>query len=240
MKRHNSKAFTLIELLTVIAIIGLLLSIIVPSLMRAKETARTIVCKSLAKNYSLALYAYFVETNSLLPISVNDPGMRPWHTFDEFRSQLSLDPLGQEYKDRQPMGQPPEYKPEYKPGYPKKFICPSAKYALNHPEEGLYAIDRSYGLNTHVYYFKDYVRRRLESQSSRIVSMGDAMDWWFGYWDCDKYAVHGEEWRGFDTYGTAAFRHLGKANIGYWDGHVDQMTVTELKEHLEMWLNVHH
>lgn len=235
MKRHNPKAFTLIELLTVIAIIGLLLSIIAPSLMRAKEATRTIVCKSLAKNYSLALYAYFVETNSLLPISVNDPVMRPWHTFDEFRWQLALEPLGQEYKDRQP-GQ----LQEYKPGYPKKFICPSARYALNHPEEGLYAMDRSYGLNMHVYYYKDYVRRRLESQSSRIVSLGDALDWWFSYWDCDKYAVHGEEWKGFATYGTAAFRHVGKANIAYWDGHVDQMTVTELKDHLEMWLNVHH
>ncbi len=235
MKRHSPKAFTLIELLTVIAIIGLLLSVIAPSLMRAKETARAIVCKSLAKNYSLALYAYFVETNSLLPISVNDPIMRPWHTFDEFRSQLGLGLLGQEYKDRQ-IGQ----LQEYKPGYPKKFICPSARYALNHPEEGLYAIDRSYGLNTHVYYYKDYVRRRLESQSSRIVSLGDALDWWFSYWDCDKYAVHGEEWKGFATYGTAAFRHMGKANMAYWDGHVDQMTVTELKDHLEMWLHVHH
>ncbi len=117
MKRHNSKAFTLIELLTVIAIIGLLLSIIAPSLMRAKEATRAIVCKSLAKNYSLALYAYFVETNSLLPISVNDPIMRPWHTFDEFRSQLDLKPLGQEYKNRQ-TGQ----LQEYKPGYPKKYF----------------------------------------------------------------------------------------------------------------------
>ncbi|RKY07601.1 MAG: hypothetical protein DRP66_06375 [Planctomycetota bacterium] len=78
--------------------------------------------------------------------------------------------------------------------------------------------------------------KRVIFQSSRIVSLGDALDWWFGYWDCDKYAIHGEEWKGFATYVTAAFRHMGKANIAYWDGHVDQMTVTELKDHLEMWL----
>ncbi len=70
--------------------------------------------------------------------------------------------------------------------------------------------------------------------------MGDALDWWFSYWECNKYAVHGEERKDFDTYGSAAFRHLGKTNIAYWDGHVDQMTVTEFKDHLEMWLHVHH
>ena len=234
MNRYNLKAFTLIELLVTIAIIAMLLSIVIPALMRAKEAARAIVCKSLVKNYSLTLYAYFVETNALLPISVKDPVMRPWHTIDEFRFSLELPPLKQEYKDRQ-FGQ----LQEYKPGYAKKFICPSAKYALNNPEEGLYPIDRSYGFNHHVHYYKDYARQRLESQSSRVLSMGDALDWWFSYWDCDKYETYGEEWVGFDTYGSAAFRHLGKANMSYWDGHVDQMNVTELKDHLEMWVIIH-
>ena len=230
----KQKGFTLIELLVIIAIIAMLLSILVPSLLRAKETAKAIVCKSLVKNYTLAQYAYFLETNSLIPISVKDPVMRPWHTIDEFRSQLDLPPLRQEYKDRQ-VGQ----LQEYKPGYAKKFICPSAKYALNHSEDGLYAMDRSYGFNHHVHYYKDYVRRRMESQSSRILNMADALDWWFSYWDCDKFETYGEEWKGFDTYGSAAFRHLGKVNVSYWDGHVDQMNVTELKSHLEMWLYVH-
>jgi prepilin-type processing-associated H-X9-DG protein len=99
-------------------------------------------------------------------------------------------------------------------------------------------MDRSYGLNAHVYYFTDYIKRRLESQSSRILCMGDAMDWWFNYWECDTYTTSGENWLGFDTYGSAAFRHNNKANVSYWDGHVDQMTSVELKKHLEMWLTL--
>jgi prepilin-type processing-associated H-X9-DG protein len=99
-------------------------------------------------------------------------------------------------------------------------------------------MDRSYGLNAHVYYFEDYVRRRLESQSIRILCMADAMDWWMNYWQCDKYLEYGENWVGFGTYGTAAFRHQDKASVSFWDGHVEQMTADELKSHLKQWLDL--
>lgn len=231
MKRTLFNAFTLVELLVVIGLLGLLMAILVPSLRRTKENARAVVCKSLVKNNALALYAYFWETNELLPISVNDPVMRPWCTFDEFRSSVGLHPLAQEYKDRQ-VGQLQEYKPAYR----KKYICPSAKYALDHPENELFPMDRSYGLNAHAYYYKDYTRRRLESLSWDVLCLGDALDWWFNYWECDKYVIYGEDWQGIDTYGMAAFRHNKKANMAYWDGHVDQMDAEQLKEHLEMWL----
>ena len=215
MKKKYLNGFTLIELLVVIALLALLLAIVTPSLVKAKESARAIVCKSLSKNYTMALYMYYTETNQLMPISVNDPVMRPWFTYDEFRSNIDLSSLTSEYKQRQ-TGQIQEYKPSY----PKKFICPSARFALNNPENNLYPMDRSYGLNAHVYYYKDYVKRRLESQSSRIICLGDAMDWWISCWECDKYDQYGEQWLGFKTYGMAGFRHLDKANITYWDGHV--------------------
>jgi len=55
-KRPN-RAFTLMELLVVLAVIALLMSVILPTLHRVKESARVIQCKTLMKNYSLALYA---------------------------------------------------------------------------------------------------------------------------------------------------------------------------------------
>jgi prepilin-type N-terminal cleavage/methylation domain-containing protein len=62
-----SKAFTLIELLVVIAIIALLLSIIMPSLNKAKTYAQEVICKNNARQYSLATEMYCNENDDKLP-----------------------------------------------------------------------------------------------------------------------------------------------------------------------------
>lgn len=59
--RHK-KAFTLIELLVVIAIIAMLLSVILPSLNKARDKARTIVCRNNLRQMGLALVLY-AESN---------------------------------------------------------------------------------------------------------------------------------------------------------------------------------
>jgi prepilin-type N-terminal cleavage/methylation domain-containing protein len=58
-----SKAFTLIELLVVIAIIALLLSISMPSLRKAKEYARKIMCQSNQRQIGIAIGIYQSEQN---------------------------------------------------------------------------------------------------------------------------------------------------------------------------------
>jgi prepilin-type N-terminal cleavage/methylation domain-containing protein/prepilin-type processing-associated H-X9-DG protein len=60
MKRN---AFTLIELLVVIAIIALLLAIVVPTLSRAKEAAKNLICKSNLKSLGAAGLAYLSEND---------------------------------------------------------------------------------------------------------------------------------------------------------------------------------
>lgn len=232
-KIDNKKGFTLIELLVVLFILALLISILLPALRSARETAKAIVCKSLLKNYAFVHYGYFIEHGDLLPLSVKDPIMRPWHTLDEFRDRIGLHPLSEEYKFRHPISS----LQEYKPSYPKKYICPSASFARQHAEDGLYSMERSYGVNAHIYYFRDYVKERMVKQNGRIICMADAMDWWFNYWECDKYTEYGEEWLGFATYGMAAFRHTSqRGNISFWDGHSEQMTAEELKNRLDEWM----
>ena len=57
------KKFTLVELLILIAIIAILLSILLPSLSKAREKAVTAVCLSNQKQIATAQYAYVAEND---------------------------------------------------------------------------------------------------------------------------------------------------------------------------------
>lgn len=63
MFNRQSKAFTLIELLVVIAIIALLVSILLPSLNRAKDLAKRVICSSNLHNVAIASVLYATENN---------------------------------------------------------------------------------------------------------------------------------------------------------------------------------
>jgi prepilin-type N-terminal cleavage/methylation domain-containing protein/prepilin-type processing-associated H-X9-DG protein len=66
----NKKAFTLVELLVVISIIAVLLAVLVPSLNKAREMAKTIVCQTNLKGLGTAWDAYAVANNGLIVCSL--------------------------------------------------------------------------------------------------------------------------------------------------------------------------
>ncbi|HEY2588327.1 MAG TPA: type II secretion system protein [Tepidisphaeraceae bacterium] len=64
-RRH---AFTLIEMLVVIGIIGLLMSILLPTLNRAREQAKSVTCASNERQLYMAFMTYANENRGRVPI----------------------------------------------------------------------------------------------------------------------------------------------------------------------------
>jgi type II secretory pathway pseudopilin PulG len=72
----------LIELLVVVAIIALLISILLPSLNKARENARRSVCMANLHHLGLAMKTYLHDYNDVLPWAIGMPHDNPESTSD--------------------------------------------------------------------------------------------------------------------------------------------------------------
>lgn len=92
------RAFTLIELLVTIAIIALLISIILPALGYARETARDIKCRVNLHSFGQALNHFSLDNQGYLPgvYTWSQPGLSPWQrdwisgTFGGVKDQITV------------------------------------------------------------------------------------------------------------------------------------------------------
>jgi prepilin-type N-terminal cleavage/methylation domain-containing protein/prepilin-type processing-associated H-X9-DG protein len=77
-QRRTARGFTLIELLTVIAIIGILAAILIPTVGRVRATARNAQCVSNLRQIALATLLYADANKDRLPFGYTAGGGQ-WH-----------------------------------------------------------------------------------------------------------------------------------------------------------------
>ena len=70
----RQRAFTLIELLVVVSIIALLISILLPSLSKARTVAKSTACASNHRQLGTAAQIYATEYRGMIPIGTETPG----------------------------------------------------------------------------------------------------------------------------------------------------------------------
>ena len=91
-RRSTWSGFTLIELLVVISIIALLISLLLPAIKRARESARTTICTSNQRQIYLGLHNYAVDNHEIVPPSYRSGGRTwPWY-MKEHLPGADLDP----------------------------------------------------------------------------------------------------------------------------------------------------
>ncbi|MDR1283905.1 MAG: DUF1559 domain-containing protein [Opitutaceae bacterium] len=86
MKKHlcpSPRAFTLIELLTIIAIIGILAAIIIPTVGRVRQSARAAQCISHLRQLGTALNLFADENRGMYPIRYHDGTTRTNPDYDK-------------------------------------------------------------------------------------------------------------------------------------------------------------
>ena len=134
----NKKAFTLIELLVVIAIIALLISILLPSLSRARELSKRTVCSANLRGIGQAMYIYAQDDPQVFPVIGQRNTQGFVRAFGGTAGTAPVPPAGN-HADRAPaipddlVSQPNRGSPTVdmwtviraNNTTPKQFICPS-------------------------------------------------------------------------------------------------------------------
>jgi prepilin-type N-terminal cleavage/methylation domain-containing protein/prepilin-type processing-associated H-X9-DG protein len=241
MKQNKQSAFTLIELLVVVAIIAVLVAMLLPSLQRARESARSAVCANQEKQMGLSLRMYMDNNADTYPAAY-----KQHHTWDADEGwtwrEAIYDYLGMgNYRDLGSFSSPASQNVTI-------YTCPSDKnpfYELV-PRQTSYAANRHYNKDTNVvdgvmerddaiapdYQSNRYRKERYVTDPSGTFVIVDNCPPFKTYgWRNANNSLVMEVYWGDIVYFT--FLHNNGNNYLFCDGHVKWMPIDKTCSNLQ-------
>jgi prepilin-type processing-associated H-X9-DG protein/prepilin-type N-terminal cleavage/methylation domain-containing protein len=224
-RRNESSAFTLTELLMVIAIIGILAALLLTTISQSKARAQRIQCANNLHQQGVALNVFLSDNHGYPPIYANKNDGYPDHD-RSWVAQLEQVGFG--------ISQPPT-------NYFEKgiWLCPSAQWTSNvlgdppccygyncgnvAPNDPNYTNSPGLGgLYSRVSHIFIPITESEVVVPSDMMAIGDSFD---GTIVLSRVAVAENV-----KYGNIFVRHQGKANVVFCDGHVESPTLQFLFE----------
>jgi len=229
MRKKINRGFTLVELLVVIGIIAVLVSILLPALNKARQSANTLRCLSTLRQFQLYNQMYSMDNHGqyfpILSQTPAYPALLSWPQDPVVRKFLQVKPVNMIWNSE----------------VSRNFVCSEATLCLvSGYADGNYNIAYSYGMNftdwgdpadrtlwyqgftTPVYIPPQpaisYKNSRIRRPSNKIA-WADAMGYWIQKSASGQYTGEGT---GSGT--RIAYRHNGGVNIAFFDGHAEWLT----------------